>query len=240
MGRKIFVSYKYGDSDVYPLVRVNAGQGLGLLAGCMQTTVRHYVDELQDLLAFDDHVNKGECDGEDLSHFKDSTIESRLRAKIHDSSITIVMISPNMKECYTRESDQWIPWEISYSLKELSRNGRRSKANAMLAIVLPNRNNAYNYFIDERGCCETGCRLFNLDIVFRVLARNMFNAKVPIHMACTSGETMFRGYSSYIHIVTWGEFKDDPNNCLSVATYINQNIDNYNVVKAVSQERDDE
>jgi hypothetical protein len=234
MGRKVFVSYKYGDSDVHPLTWVNARQGLTLQGGYQQTTVRHYVDELQGLLAADDHINKGECDGEDLSHFKDSTIESRLRAKIHDSSTTIVMISPNMKEYYTQESDQWIPWEISYSLKEHTRNGRTSRSNALLAIVLPDRSNCYSYYIDNRSCCASGCHIYNTDIVFQIMARNMFNVKTPSYMACSSGRSIFQGQASYVHTVTWHDFKLNSELHLNIATEINENIYNYNLIKTVN------
>lgn len=227
MGRKIFVSYKYGDDNVYPL-------GSPLFEVLYPTTVRDYVDEMQKLLSEDDHINKGEADGEDLSDFADSTIESKLRDKIYDSSITIVVISPNMRELYTPESDQWIPWEISYSLKEHSRNGRTSQSNAMLAIVLPDRSNCYNYYIDTRCFCNAGCQIYNTDKVFQIMARNMFNVKTPSYMACSSGKSIFQGHASYIHNVTWHDFKLNPDLHLNIATEINENIYNYNLVKTVS------
>jgi hypothetical protein len=219
MGKKIFVSYKYGDSLVYNL------------PNNYFTTVRHYVDELQNLIDEDDHINKGENDGEDLSSFKDSTIASKLRGKIFDSSITIVIISKGMKEVYTAEKDQWIPWEISYSLKELSRDGRTSKTNAVLAVVLPDENNSYSYFLTYDSECN--CTNHNTPFLFELLRKNMFNLKKPDTSLC-NGQTVHKGEYSYIKCVKWDEFIKNINGYIATSDGIKDKKDDYEITKQIN------
>lgn len=227
MGKKIFVSYKYGDTDVYPLK--------GLYDEYFEPTkVRDYINEIQNLLSEDAHINKGEADGEPLCNFKDATIESKLRDKIYDSSITIVVISPKMKNLLELESEQWIPWEISYSLKEHTRNGRTSKANAVLAVVLPDKNNSYSYFIEEKDCCGSGCRLIKIGTLFKILTDNMFNLNIPNRYKCDSGKEVYSGESSYIYSVKWSDFKKNTNFYIEKALEINGDIEKYSIIKSVS------
>jgi hypothetical protein len=116
MGRKIFVTYKYSDSQVMDL---NIYERNSWGTSKIQTTARHYVDKLSEILENDDHIYKGEDDGESLANFSEDHIASKLRDKIFDSTITIVFVSKGMKSLWLAEKDQWMPWEISYSLKEI-------------------------------------------------------------------------------------------------------------------------
>lgn len=187
MGRKIYVSYKYKDQSVFPLKSTLLEEAID------PTTARDYVDKLETLIDSGDNIYKGERDGEDLSHLKDESIQCELRDKIFDSSITIVIISPNMKEAYTPEDDQWIPWEVSYSLKEHTRGDKTSQTNAVLAVVLPDRNNSYDHFIEDRICSACKCRYLKTNYLFHILRSNMFNFKKPTYVDCIKGDTVYRG-----------------------------------------------
>lgn len=106
------------------------------------STVRDYVTKFEEILDPSDNIYKGESEGEDLSSLSEETIWKKLKDRIYDSSVTVVFISPEMKESWKAEKDQWIPWEISYSLKEVSRKNKNgdavtSRSNAMVAVVLP-------------------------------------------------------------------------------------------------------
>ncbi|MEO6177576.1 MAG: TIR domain-containing protein [Flavobacterium circumlabens] len=227
MGRKIFVSYKYGDTQVQDL---NIYENTYFGRQKIQTKARHYVDELAKILENGDHIFKGEDDGESLADFSDEYIESSLRDKIYDSSITIVLVSKGMKN-WGEEKDQWIPWEISYSLKEYTRNGRTSLSNGLIAVILPDIFGSYEYYITRDEVCN--CQNLNTNFLFQILRDNMFNIKSPSTRNCSNGTIIYYGDCSYIQSVKWSDFKESLNFYLGKAIELRDNKDRYNITKTI-------
>ena len=222
MGKKIFISYKYADTNVCQF------------PGCSifnPTTVRDYVDKLEHYFDATDNIYKGESDGEDLSSLSENVIWEKLKDRIYDSSVTLLVISPGMKEPFRSERSQWIPWEVSFSLKETTRNDRTSHTNAMLAIVLPDRNGSYDYFMTTSDC---GVVTHHTDKLFKIIQDNMFNIKHPKGFNCSHcGRFHYQGECSYIESVRWDVFIINPNYYINKAIYRQNNIDNYNICKEV-------
>lgn len=135
MGNKIFVSYKYKDTNVAPI----KGQSISW----PYDYVDYIQDEMMDKLG---GIYKGEKSDEDISYLSDAQIWEHLKPKLYDSTVTIVLVSPNMKEPNRLQKSQWIPQEISYSVKLTTRGGRTSQRNALLVVVLPDKNGSFNYY----------------------------------------------------------------------------------------------
>ena len=123
MGHKVFVSYKYKDYDVKKMPNVT-----------QPTWPCDYVDYIQNNVLSSKDVYKGENSDEDISSWSEERIWSHLKDKIYDSSITIVLISPNMREQGKWQKSQWIP------------NDRTSHNNAILAVILPDEKGSYDYY----------------------------------------------------------------------------------------------
>lgn len=227
MGKKIFVSYKYADDSVKNL------------EWWENSTVRDYVTKFEEKLDSDDHIYKGEHEDEDLSGYSEETIWAKLKDRIYDSSVTIVFISPNMKEEYSIERNQWIPWEISYSLKEVSRHNKKkepvtSKSNAMLAVVLPDINGSYSYYLEEKSCCSLRCTMHHTNKLFYILQKNKFNLKDPNTRECSNNSTIWYGEYSYIEAVKWCDFINNYNLYIEKACKRQDNIENYTIEKEIS------
>lgn len=231
MGRKIFVSYKYSDSLVQDLNIYVTVNPLGYpIKIKVPTTARHYVDKLTEILKDCDNIYKGENDNESMESLADSTIGSKLGDKIYDSSITIVLISKGMKSIFLPEKDQWIPWEISYSLKEQSRQGIHSKTNGVIAVVLPDESGNYEYYLTYDSICN--CTTHNTPILFQILRENMFNQKQPEIRIC-NGKNVYQGDFSYIQSVKWTNFEKDPNLYIDKAVELRDKKEQYNLRKNV-------
>lgn len=207
-GHRIFISYKYYDTNVYQKIEhrlFNENLKRSLL------TPRDYVDVLSEYLDnHSPHYCKAEDDNNDLSQLSDDAIWEILKDKIYDSTMTIVIISPNMKEANKKDREQWIPWEIKYSLDNNTRhnsagNEISSHTNAMLAIVLPDKDNSYSYYFENKKCCNNGCRLNKTNTLFNILRRNTFNKKKnEMQYNCFIGDTIYKGDAhSYIPFVKW-------------------------------------
>ena len=135
MCRKVFVSYKYKDYNVKVMPDVT-----------QPTWPCDYVDYIKTKVLSDDDIYKGEDSDQDISSWSEDDIWEHLKEKIYDSTITIVLISPNMKEPGKWQRSQWIPWEISFSVRETTRNNRTSHRNAILAVILPDQNGSFDYY----------------------------------------------------------------------------------------------
>ncbi len=105
MARKTFISYKYSEAQ-------------------------DLRDRIVEALGEDATYYQGErADSPDLTDTSTENIKSSLTDMMYDTSVAIVVVSPNLKQ------SKWVDWEIEYCLKEISRKGRTSKTNGLIGVV---------------------------------------------------------------------------------------------------------
>ena len=94
MAHKTFISYKYSEAQ-------------------------ELRDRIIEAMGDDASFYQGETsDSPDLTDTSTENIKRALRDMMYDTSVTIVIISPNMKQ------SKWIDWEIKYCLKKITRKDR--------------------------------------------------------------------------------------------------------------------
>ena len=100
---KVFVSYKYSDGN-------------------------DLKTKIMNKLGSQGHIYKGEKGYEKLE-VADNTIKEYLKDMIFDSSVTVVVISPEVTQ------SNWVDWEIRYSLTYASRGDKSSKRNGIVCVI---------------------------------------------------------------------------------------------------------
>jgi len=209
MGRKIFVSYKYKDEKVAKLQELYHEEVDGkMIYNTRNTRVRDYVDKLQEKIG-KENMNLGERDGESLEDFSDKQIETLLKQRIRQCSVTIVIISKGMKDSALDENKQWIPWEVSYSLRVVPTEGNTKQMNAVLGVVLPDESGSYEWYYKENPNCNSVTN--QTGQLFKILRDNMFNILEKEYRECNGSKIHTKNEPSFIKTVKWDDIMSGNN-----------------------------
>ena len=106
--------------------------------------------------------------------------------------------------------------------------------NAMVAVVLPDTNGSYSYYLEKKSCCNSGCTTHHTNKLFKIIKKNKFNIKSPDKWVCDSGDNIWRGDHSYIKAVKWADFIKNYTSYITSACNRQDNIDNYDITKNIS------
>lgn len=179
MSHKTFISYKYSEA-------------------------RNLRNSIIDALGDDAIYYQGETSSSpDLSDTSTENIKKNLTDMMYDTSVTIVIISPNMKD------SNWIDWEIEYSLKNKTRKGRTSHTNGVVGVIMK-YNGGYSW-LKTTSTKGDGCTSSSYDEskVYPIINNNRFNQN-PKKYSCNACKTVDALTGSYIAYVEEEAFLSDP------------------------------
>lgn len=200
MAHKTFISYKYSEA-------------------------KSLRDKIIAALGDDATYYQGETSNSpNLTDYLTGTIREKLKDMIFGTTVTIVILSPNMTK------SAWIDWEIEYSLREYSRNGKTSKSNGIVAVIQKNNDNydwlkTTTYHEDGHQSCW-----YDESKMYDIINNNRFNQN-PKEYFCNKCKTIDALTGSYISIVTEDEFLAEPKKYIDNAYNKCQNIGNYIISK---------
>ena len=145
------------------------------------------------------YYNGETSDSPDMSDESNLKIQEYLKDCMYPTSVTIVIISPHMKE------SNWIDWEIAYCLKKITRYGRTSHRNGIVGVIMK-VNNSYDWF-KYRHTNADGCSVLNYhtEKVYDIINDNRFNQEPPVY-SCDKCKCVNALTGSYIAFVEEDEF----------------------------------
>ena len=180
MAHKTFISYKYSEAQ-------------------------NLRDRIIETLGEDSKYYKGETsDSPDLTDTSTENIKNKLKDMMYDTSVTIVIISPNMI------LSKWIDWELEYCLKSIKRKERTSHTNGIVGIIMK-VNGDYSWFKKTGiNCHMTSTVSYDMDKVYSIISKNHFNSSPEI-WHCDTCKCFDYLYGSYITFVEEETFLNNPN-----------------------------
>jgi len=160
-----------------------------------------------------------------MTDLKTETIKKNLTDMMYGTSVTIVIISPNMK------NSKWIDWEIEYCLKNYTRKGRTSQTNGIVGVIMKSNGN-YDWFkktkINADGCISSYYEDYYL---YEIIKNNRYNQN-PKKYSCNVCKTVDALNGSYIAFVEEEDFLKNPQKYIDNAYDKSENDANgYDITK---------
>lgn len=200
MARKTFISYKYSEAQKLR-------------------------DDILEKLGDDAKFYQGEtADSPDLTDTSTENIKKNLKDMMYNTSVTIVIISPNIKQ------SEWIDWELEYCLKEITRKERTSYTNGIVAVI-QKVDGGYSWFKTQNqqldGCSSSTYYSY---LVYDIINNNRYNQEPSVY-SCDKCKSVSADTASYISYVEEEKFLSDPNKYIEIAFEKSENYTNYNLTK---------
>ncbi|MDE7372703.1 MAG: TIR domain-containing protein [Clostridia bacterium] len=184
-----------------------------------KTFISYKHSEAQDLrdciirrLGRDAVYYRGEIsDSPDLPDFRTGTIRRNLADMIYDTSVMVVIVSPQMLK------SRWMEWEIKCALQNQSRDGRASHVNGIVCVVQKDyRYNSFDPYSWAKYCGDwASWKLFDI-IRHNRNNKSIWNPNLSSH---------------YIDIVTEDEFLKQPLKYIDDAYNKSQKLSYYEIAK---------
>ena len=179
MAHKTFISYKYSEAQKLR-------------------------DDIIAALGKDATYYQGETsDSPDLTDTSTENIKKNLKDMMYDTSVTIVIISPNMTK------SEWIDWEIEYCLKSITRKNRTSHTNGVVGVIMK-YNGGYSW-LKTTSEKDDGCSSSSYDEskMYDIINNNRFNQDPKVY-SCEICKTVNSLTGSYIALVEEETFLANP------------------------------
>lgn len=176
-----------------------------------RTFISYKYSEAQDLrdriikaLGKDADYYMGETsDSPDLTDTSTENIKKNLTDMMFGTSVTIVILSPHMKE------SKWIDWEIEYCLREYTRKDRTSHTNGVVGVIMK-VNGGYDW-LKYKVKKPDGCTVmaYHSDKLYSIINNNRYNQDPPVY-SCDKCKCVDYLSGSYIAFVEEDKFIENP------------------------------
>lgn len=202
VARRVFVSFRYADGH-------------------------RYKERLEDL--FDSTtkiINHSESD--DRRGYAEDTIRKHLYKKLANTSVTIVLLTPEALTYRTDvfgHIDDWTYDEVRYSLED--REG--SRTNGLVAVYAPE---VESEILSSHSCarCGRGCKVTSVPNRDHLFRRNMMNVKSNYKKHQCDG-IFDSNEDSYCSLVSWSDFCNNYADYIDRAARKRERIDEFYICK---------